>query len=104
MVLVLSSFLICATCFIDLWKLGAYKNDKFLSFIDSIEPSIESSKFIPNASIKSALPTLLETERFPCFATFTPKAANINDDIVDTFIEDLESPPVPHKSIISKFI
>ena len=101
MVLVLSSFLICATFFIDLWKLGAYKKDKFLSLIDSIAPSIESSKCIPKASIKSALPTLLETERLPCLATLTPMAAKINDDIVDTFIEDLESPPVPHKSIIS---
>ena len=70
--------------------------------MDFNESFSELSSDIPKLSIRSALPTLLETDLFPCFAIFTPRDARIKELIVDTFNVDLESPPVPHKSNKSK--
>ena len=62
------SFRASATYFIAPWNNGAYRNPN-LAF--SIHVSIFSTGiliFIPNACIRSALPHLLDADRFPCFA------------------------------------
>ena len=74
----------------------------FLLSILSNDSSRFLSKSIPIASKRSALPTLLETDLFPCLATLTFNAERIKDEIVETLIMDFESPPVPHKSIRRK--
>ena len=56
-------------------------------------------KLIPKASNTSAEPTLLDAERFPCFATGTPAAAAIKATVVEILKVEAPSPPVPQVSI-----
>ena len=53
----------------------------------------------PSFSSTSAAPLLLDTLRFPCFATFTPPAAAINALVVEILKVPTSSPPVPTMSI-----
>ena len=55
--------------------------------------------FAPNASSISALPHLLDTLLFPCFATLTPAAATTKEVTVDILKVLVPSPPVPTISI-----
>ncbi len=57
-----------------------------------------TSSFTPIASRRSALPHLLETERFPCLATVTPQPATIKAVVVEILKVCAASPPVPHVS------
>ena len=59
--------------------------------------------FTPSASKRSALPHRLDTERFPCFATFTPHAATTSAATVDTLKVWARSPPVPQVSNTSRY-
>ena len=56
----------------------------------------------PSFSSTSAAPLLLDTLRFPCFATFTPPAAAINALVVEILKVPTSSPPVPTMSITGK--
>ncbi len=58
------------------------------------------SKLRPKASNTSALPHWLDTERFPCLATFTPAPATTKAVTVETLKVFLASPPVPQVSTI----
>ncbi len=50
---------------------------------------------IPSASSTSALPHLLETLLFPCFATGMPAAEITNAETVEILKVNASSPPVP---------
>ena len=50
------------------------------------------------ASKRSALPHRLDTDRLPCFATFTPHAATTTAAADETLNVPERSPPVPHVS------
>lgn len=52
----------------------------------------------------SALPHRLDTERFPCLATFAPAAAAITVAPVLMFTEPMPSPPVPTMSRTSPVV
>ena len=53
----------------------------------------------PNASSTSALPTLPEIARLPCFATRAPAPANTSAATVEMLNVPASSPPVPTMSI-----
>ncbi len=60
--------------------------------------------FTPRASSISALPHLLDTLLFPCFATLTPADATTKEVIVDILKVFVPSPPVPTISIAVPFV
>src|SRR3990167_7930715 len=57
-----------------------------------------SSRLTPAASITSALPDLLDTERLPCLATLPPAAATTKAEAVEILKVCTPSPPVPQVS------
>src|SRR5262249_6346600 len=57
------------------------------------------SRLTPSASTTSAEPQRLDTDRFPCLATFSPAPATTNAVAVETLKVPDASPPVPAVSI-----
>ena len=60
-----------------------------------------NATFAPRFSSTSAAPLLLETLRFPCFATGTPPAATTKAEVVEILNVPTSSPPVPTISMTS---
>ncbi len=58
----------------------------------------EAARSTPSASIRSALPQRLETERLPCLATVTPQPATTKAVTVEMLKVPAPSPPVPQVS------
>ncbi len=78
-------------------------NKKAIPFVSSCSTKCSgvASSETPSASSTSALPVLLETLRFPCFATFMPAPARTKAAVV-LMLNDCEpSPPVPQLSMKS---
>ena len=73
-----------------------------VSFKICSDCSTVSFKFTPRFSSTSAAPLLLETLRFPCFATGTPPVATTNALVVEMLKVPASSPPVPTISITAK--
>src|SRR5262245_22233574 len=80
------------------WKVGAKKKPMLASVRQRSTVAGEAVTLTPSASNTSALPDLLDTDRFPCLATRTPQAATtsaVQDEMLK--VPD-RSPPVPHVS------
>ena len=73
--------------------LNNHKNAISVSSSTSSARSVSSIKFTPNFSRISAAPLLLETLRFPCFATGIPAAAITKADVVEILKVPTSSPP-----------
>ena len=97
-VLIPSSLLGLETAAIAGWNLGANMNPNPTSSMHLATSSGSKSIFTPKLSRMSALPHLLDTDLFPCFATGTPQEATTNAAAVETLNVPLRSPPVPQVS------
>ena len=98
-VLLFICFLALATCFNELWKLGANRKAKLKISNASLASSMEWSKLMPALWRKSALPDLLVTDLFPCFKTFPPAVATTKALNVEQLKIFNPEPPVPQVSI-----
>ena len=88
-----------ATCFMAGCQPGANKKVIPTSSKASATFSGVAASLTPKYSKTSAEPTLLEAERLPCLATFTPAAAATKATAVEILKVDAPSPPVPQVSI-----
>ena len=95
-----NSFLTTAACFIALCINGAKRKPIPTSSIHRSTVDKDASIFIPKHFKTSALPDLLETARFPCFATVRPAPATTNATAVEILKVSDPSPPVPQVSMI----
>ena len=77
------------------WSKGAKRKPIPICWIHSSTISDPALMFTPRASRTSALPQLLETARFPCFATVMPAAATTKAVVVEILKVFIPSPPVP---------
>ncbi len=77
------------------WSRGAKRKPMPICWIHSSTISGPAPMFTPRASRTSALPQLLETARFPCFATVIPAAATTKAVVVEILKVFIPSPPVP---------
>ena len=83
------------------WNAGANMKPMPTSSMHRFTEAGLSSSFTPFASSMSALPTVLEAARLPCFATFTPQAAVTTAAAVEMLNVPIPSPPVPTTSTTS---
>ena len=87
------------TCFIAVWRSGAYRKPIPASSTQRATFAGGRSRLTPSVSTTSAEPHRDDTERFPCFATRSPAPATTKAVAVETLKVPAASPPVPHVSI-----
>ncbi len=90
-------------CFMAGWSAGAKRKPMPASSTARAVSSGGRSSLTPRASSTSALPERLDTERFPCLATFTPAPAATKAAVVETLKVEAPSPPVPQVSSRGSF-
>ena len=96
------SFLTGAAYFIEEWYAGANRKHIPVSSKTVSACSAVRASSAPSLSSTSAAPLLLDTLRFPCFATRMPPAAATNALVVEILKVPTSSPPVPTMSITGK--
>src|SRR5437867_1656089 len=87
------------TCFIAVWRSGAYRKPIPTSSTQRATFCGGRSRLMPSVSTTSAEPQSEDTERLPCLATRSPDPATTNAVAVDTLKVPVASPPVPQVSI-----
>ena len=95
------SFRTGAAYFIEEWYTGA-KRKHIPVWFSTVSFCFASRETLaPRCSSTSAAPLLLDTLRFPCFATGIPPAATTKAAVVEILKVPASSPPVPTMSMTS---